>query len=205
MPTEPDLRFDLGDEATLVECLTALDDRLASSDVARVVTARASFERWPELVRFLCELRGRGVMPLVTFESAPAVDERTLIDRLRFLADWDQCSLENVLVVVDRWLPDACRSAVAHEARIEALFFREWAAAASDARLTRYPALPWRRFLRNVNEENFRFAEACVLSQNDPAALTEAVRGLLELKRKTVNRFPKKWGRTKTPAEERCQ
>jgi len=199
MPTE--FFLDLADGSANAERLGALDRRLAEPDASRIVPVQASLDRWPELVQLLCDLRGRGAMPLVQVSGGSALPDATLLERFRFLSAWDQCLLANVLVVVDRFLPDAHRKALEQESRIEAKFFREWATAATE-RLGRYPALPWRRFIRNVNEENYRFAEACVMAQNDPSALGEAVKRLLDAKRKAVNIFPKKWNARNRPAFE---
>lgn len=201
MPTDGSFALDLLDGQDGPSRLRALDAFLAGEHASRVVAVRASLEGWSDLVNTLCELRGRGVLPLVELVGAPAVTDATLLERFRFLADWDQCSLGNVLGVVARWLPDAHRRALEQEARLEARFFREWAAAAVEPRLARYPALPWRRFLRNVNEENYRFAQAVVVEQNNPPALTEALKALLDAKRKTVNLFPKKFDRAKRSEE----
>ena len=202
MPTDANFSLDLLDGRDEGLRLRELDTFLLLENASRVVALQASLDRWPELVRSLCELRGRGVLPLVGLVKGESVHpDALLLERFRFLADWDQCSLANVLGVVSRWLPDAFRSTLDQEAKLEARFFREWAAAAAEPRLGRYPALPWRRFMRNVNEENYRFAEACVLEQNDPPALAEAVKRLLEAKRKTVNLFPKKFDRPKRTEE----
>ncbi len=190
MPTE--FSLDLGDGIVPEDRLADLDRHLAEPDVPRIVPVQASLERWSALVQLLCDLRSRGVMPLVQVSGGNSLSDAAVLERFRFLSAWDQCLLANVLVVVERFLPDAYRTALQQESRIEAKFFREWATAATE-RLGRYPALPWRRFIRNVNEENYRFAEACVLAQNEPPALGEAVKRLLEAKRKTVNIFPKKF------------
>lgn len=201
MPTDGTFTIDLLDDRDERARLDELDAYLGVEDASRVVTVRASLERWDDLVRALCELRGRGVLAQVDLVGPVTLAEATLLDHFRFLAAWDQCSLGNVLGIVDRWLPDAHRQALQQEARFEARFFREWATAAVEPRLARYPALPWRRFLRNVNEENYRFAEACILQQNDPPALLAAIERLMEAKRRTVNLFPKKWAKNKKAEE----
>jgi len=87
------------------------------------------------------------------------------------------------------------------ESKIELKWVREWLMASHDPRISKYPGLPWRSFIRKIVQENFEFAEnflrlASVDSEEkDESAIETLFTVFLRTKKKAVCIYPKNWGK----------
>lgn len=148
-----------------------------------------------QLEAALCDARALGVGVVLTVLAAEDTGAAALID---FLRDWDQLSLSNAIEACARYLPAAALPVLREHATIESKWFEQWHMALGDPRFARYPNLPWRRFLRRINEENHRFFrswlddQAFQFASDDPMAAGR-IRAFLATKQKTVSLFPKRW------------
>jgi hypothetical protein len=148
--------------------------------------------------RLLCSLRAANAPALVFFEkpeSPPAPE--VLGNILDFLKAWDQLTLHNLLQICYAWIPSSHAVALVQEANIEVKWFREWLMASHDERISKYPGLPWRSYMRKIVVENYDFATGLMKLRHstDPAPTEALVKGFLSSKKKTVCLFPKKWSR----------
>lgn len=164
------------------------------------VTLTASPPHWDVVREALPRLRAAGIAAvlLVKKPSEPLFDEEitALFDYLKL---WDQFLLHNVLEACPEKFPKGAVSALSHEAKLELKWITEWAAASADPRVHKYPGLPWRRFIRKINDENYAFVIRFLEHMKGPEtqenveAAKQLFRAFLEEKKKVVNLFPKKW------------
>ncbi len=107
------------------------------------------------------------------------------------------------LVLFDGWLSDKFQKHFEIEVKIELKWFREWLVANQDSRISRYPGLPWRSYMRKVIGENFDFAQTLLnVGANLPPEMRKEdltienlVLAYLKSRKKAICFFPKKWGR----------
>lgn len=156
-----------------------------------------SLDTWEKIRRVLCVLRGGNIASLLLMtrvDSEPSKEEMQYV--LSFLRDWDQLSLHNILALRNHLIPNHYDQLLRNEAKVELKWFREWLMAQHDPRLSKYPGLPWRSFIRKIVAENYSFANS--LWELDGAQDSEITRTLalfLEAKKKVVCIFPKRWSK----------
>lgn len=149
---------------------------------------------------FLCRLRAEGVAALVVLrEGEKSPNQAEILTIFETLRDFDQLLLRNVLQLSGSLIPKESLEALRQEAKTELKWFEQWQTASHDARIHRYPTLPWRSFLRKINAENFQFiVDLMQLSLNKPSAeskakISEHIKLFLDAKKKTICIFPKRW------------
>ena len=161
----------------------------------------SSLKSYDKLRKILLALRSANVSAIVLLKESdriPSVDE---IDSLfRYLRDWDQLFLHNVLQLAEPWIPEKFREKLRSEVKHELKWFREWFLACSDPRIYKYPTLPWRSYIRKVTGENFEFAKALLknVGLNPSIPVEEIDRMFLEFldrKQHVLCTFPKRWER----------
>jgi hypothetical protein len=161
-----------------------------------IVTCRpASIER---AGRVLLDLRAHGSAGLLMIDGRDSLlDDNELAVLFGCLRDWDQCLLRNILEVCLEWIPQGYHAQLTQEARTELKWLQEWQTATADPRLHKYPTLPWRSFIRRINQENFAFASLLLELVAAPslpetrAALDQLLTAFLDDKKKAVCLFPK--------------
>jgi hypothetical protein len=182
----------------------ALERKLKSfeADNPPVIEVHSSLASWHRLKVILLTLRASNIAPVVIMGPCPVTPTLdNAVPALCFLRDWDQLFLHNVLVLCDPWIPEELKKEFALEAKMELKWFREWFTASFDTRISKYPGLPWRAYIRKVVLENFGFTEKLLeLSQagneeSHAVELRNFLRGFLRSRKKTVALFPKKWSR----------
>lgn len=181
-------------------------DSLASSVPAssnRVVTLRFSIDHWEKLVPTLCSLRSSHVSAIALLKPSEAeLDDEEYIPFFTLLYEWDQLLLHNFLELCGSWVPNEFLPSLRTEATMELKWFREWLSAISDPEIHKYPALPWRSFIRKTVRENYDFAKRFVELAQSPATegnkqvMKDLLTGLLIKKKKVLCVFPKNWGRS---------
>jgi hypothetical protein len=149
---------------------------------------------------FLCRLRAEGVAAVVVLRSTGSdLEQANALGVFEVLRDWDQLLLRNILELSIGWIPREFHEPLKLEAKTELKWFEQWQTASHDSRIHRYPALPWRSFLRKINAENFQFIsdlmdlshrKATPESNRTTAAL---IKQFLDAKKKTICIFPKRW------------
>jgi len=196
-PEEVDLDSLQGQDG-LSSWVRALEERQLPA-----VTLRASVRDWDRIQSAILMCRAANIS-VVLLLKAEAEAEGTVVpmeelpELLGLLRLWGQCLLHNILVLLRPAIPAGAIRALGAEAKIELMWFREWGTASSDARVHRYPGLPWRSFMRNVNEENFAFAVRLLeleAREGEPAPEAETAQAITEFlaaKKKVVNIFPKR-------------
>jgi hypothetical protein len=145
---------------------------------------------------FFCALRAEGqafVFSLLGVEPSWQEDEAIAV--ARSLARVEQLSLRNLLWLGMGFFPEPLEKVLRMEAVLELKCFEEWHRALGETSWQKYPYLPWRRFLRKVNEENLEFFEKFLRSADEKEQQALAVNFLNE-KKKVVTIFPKKWDKT---------
>jgi hypothetical protein len=163
-----------------------------------ILAFRAPLSSFDRIKRSLCNLRAANAPALLFLErpdNPPSLEELSQV--LDFLKIWDQLTLHNLLQITYAWIPAKYSAALAQEAKVEVKWFREWLTASHDARISKYPGLPWRSYMRKIVLENYDFA-ATLLKLRQPSAeqpVDQLVQSFLTSKKKTVCLFPKKWSR----------
>ena len=178
--------------------LDALVGRLGEFEQkqAHLVTLGGSLENIEAIRQAFCTLRACGISPLLLIRKPEfEISREEILAVLGFLRDWDQLLLRNLLEIVGERVPASFLPNLAAESKTEFKWFQEWQTAVSDPRLHRYPGLPWRSFLRKVNNENFEFAQS-LLRDDAVESLDATVKAFLISKKKTICIFPKYWRKT---------
>jgi len=162
----------------------------------------ASVTNWDKIREMLMGLRSANISPILQLRRADALlDDEELTYIFTFLKQWDQFLLVNFLEICGEWVPQDFQQRFSVEAKTELRWFKEWATAASDPRIHKYPGLPWRSFMRKINSENhafaLRFLELVAAPATDEikATLQTLLLEFLEAKKKVVCVFPKRWNR----------
>lgn len=148
----------------------------------------------------LCLLRASNLSPILLLKVVePPPTDIEIETVIPFLRDWDQLFLFNILALFQSRLPVGLLRDLEIEAKIELKWFREWLVANQDPRLSRYPGLPWRSFIRKVIQENFAFCQTLMQVEDveaERASLENTVRGFLKSRKKAICFFPKKWSQS---------
>ena len=188
---------DAGAEAAVASRLDRLD-----AERSPVVTVRASLTNFDRVRAALCRLRASNVQAILLLRRGEvALDEDEAMEVFSWLRLWDQFLVHNFLVVCGEWIPAEFLPRLEQEGKLELMWFREYSAALADPRLHRYPPLPWRRFLRRLNDENYEFVVSFLELAARPATpdnrelLRAYLASFLEAKKKVVSLFPKRWNR----------
>lgn len=188
-------------------------DRFANNDVFRtelsaieqrgggpvfLESALDNFDRIRESLLALRASNLSAILRLKPTEGLPAPEELEAV--VCYLRDWDQLFLHNILVLFQGWIPEKFIKELEAEARIETKWFQEWLSANQDQRLSRYPGLPWRSYIRKVIGENFDFVLTLLKvgtpGDRDEMTLENLLRAYLKSRKKAICFFPKKWGKT---------
>jgi len=184
----------------------ALSKQLAKCETSgqAVVYLEADLTEFERVRSSLCLLRASNLSPILLLkplDPPPTVAELEAV--IPYLRDWDQLFLFNILVLFQGWLPPSFAKELELEAKIELKWFREWLVANQDARLSRYPGLPWRSYIRKVIGENYDFTLMLLRvgqpdesGQRDEMTLGNLLRSFLKSRKKAICFFPKKWGRS---------
>lgn len=200
MSIEPAPRLELdnylGEEAILTQV------RSYEGKSIPLVTLVASVESLLRVRTTLCELRSLNIsaLLLLTPASVPFNDDELEVV-FSFLRDWDQLILNNFLELCRDRIPPAYLGLLQTEAKIELKWFQEWQIATSDARIHKYPTLPWRSYIRKIVRENYKFASTFLplvkpeVLEANAAETQHVLREFLEAKKKVVCIFPKRWGK----------
>ena len=197
--TLPELKIDLNDiqgEDDLLFELEAFDKKQL-----HVVYLIAAKEELEQVKSALCTLRAhnKSGIVMVKREDLP-VDVKELAYIIRSLRDQDQLLLHNIMQLIEMLLPESHHQTLRTEAPNELKWFREWLMASHDPRIHKYPGLPWRSYVRKVNQENFHFSASLVeilssrLGDADDR-LGPVIRDFLEKKKQALCLFPKRWNR----------
>ena len=198
MPIEvaPELDLDAfpGEEALLAE-VSNLEKQLVS-----VVTLTSSLWNWDKIKGLLLALRAANIAPVLLLRRGDdSLEDDELAVVLEFLRVNDQFLLHNFLELCGEWVPQNALPLLQNEAKIELKWFKEWSVAVSDPN---YPGLPWRRFIRKINGENYAFVirfleliQAPSSAENNER-LKAHLKAFLEEKKKVVNIFPKRFNRS---------
>jgi hypothetical protein len=156
----------------------------------------AHFER---IKKLLCSLRAANAPALLFIERPnPPPELSELVPILEFLKSWDQLTLHNLLQLCYSSIPPKYSLVLAQESKVEIKWFREWLMASYDARIAKYPGLPWRSFMRKIVAENYDFASNILKLRHssEPLPSTDTlIQNFLAGKKKTVCLFPKKWSK----------
>jgi len=147
----------------------------------------------------LLSLRASNISGMLTLlkNGNPSADEVT--EFFGFLRDWDQLTLTNLLALCGDWVPEAFRGEFSIEAKIEQKWMKEWMVASQDPRIAKYPGLPWRSFIRKINQENYAFAQTFVRfaapdsEERSDITIGNLLRAFLKSRKKAICLFPKKW------------
>ncbi|NBX67679.1 MAG: hypothetical protein EBR01_01800 [Proteobacteria bacterium] len=166
-----------------------------------LVNVTGSVQSWEKIKDTLCDLRAANLSPVLHIKGGIPLDDDEIIFLFSFMRDWDQLFLHNFLELCGEWVPKEFQSVLMSESKIEMKWISEWLTANSDQRIYKYPSLPWRSFIRKIIGENFNFAVAFLALAAAPAtednvkAMHEHIKAFLEIKKKVVCVFPKKWGK----------
>jgi hypothetical protein len=181
----------------LLQYLTA-----AEKSQTPVVTLTGSLESFERIKTFLFASRAANVSALFLLKKPENFLEDEEIHYLfEFLRDWDQLYVANFLAVCAEWVPQEFQEPLKTEAKIELKWAKEWLTASTDQRISKYPSLPWRSFIRKVNSENFAFAirfmelAAAPATDENVALMIEHMKNFLEAKKKVLCVFPKRWNK----------
>jgi hypothetical protein len=167
-----------------------------------LVTVEASLGSWARVKPTLLTLRAANISALLLIQK-PAHDPtfEDLIEVFAFLRGWDQLLLHNFTQLCGKFLPQAFQSDFAVETKIEMKWFREWLMASHDQRISKYPGLPWRSYIRKITTENYLFAQSFVEIAFSPEevdsekTLSLLVKNFLHSRKKAICLFPKRWGK----------
>lgn len=175
-------------------------DRLEESQ-QHVVYLEASLGSWDKIKISLCGLRASNVPGILLLKSASQVPLEEIAQALIYLKNWDQLYVHNFLALCGDLVPVKLQKDLQLESKIELKWVKEWLTASHDQRISKFPGLPWRSFIRKVVQENFDFAENFLRvaspeseEKNDVAAESLVV-AYLKAKKKAVCIFPKNWGK----------
>lgn len=177
---------------------------LMESRPEAIVYLESDLEHFDRIRTSLCLLRAQNVSAvLLLTKSEPPLNNNELESVLPFLRDWDQLFLYNIMVLFDGWIADKFKKHIDTEIKIELKWFREWLVANQDSRISRYPGLPWRSYMRKVIGENFDFAQTLLTvgghlppeQRKEDLTIENLVLAYLKSRKKAICFFPKKWGR----------
>jgi len=160
----------------------------------RALEIHVKSDGWEQLSGLLLNLRTEGLASVVLVEPTLVQEEHhdEFLERMSFLRTWDQLLLKNILAVRSKHFPEAALKWLAQEAKLELVWFKEWHTASINPEIAKIPNLPWRKFLRKTNTENW---ELCLRLEEK---IEEAwLKDYLLNKQKTINIFPKNWKETK--------
>lgn len=165
-----------------------------------IVYLEATLDDFERLRQALCAVRASNLSPILLLgkgNALPSVPELEAV--AAFLRDWDQLFLFNLISLFEGWIPEKFIKDLTLEAKIELKWFREWLVANQDSRLSRYPGLPWRSYIRKVIGENFQLAEGLLRlgssPERDAAAMDRLLLEHLRSRKKAIAFFPKKWSK----------
>ena len=185
--------------ADLERSLQLIENRAQS-----IVYLESDLNHFDRIRTSLLILRAQGISPvLLLTKSEPPLNTAELESVIPFLRDWDQLFIYNILVLFDGWLPEKFQKHFEMEMKIELKWFREWLVASQDSRISRYPGLPWRSYMRKVIGENFDFAQTLLQigsniepeKRKEDLTIENLVLAYLKSRKKAICFFPKKWGR----------
>jgi hypothetical protein len=192
------LRLDeLGDENALGSEVRFFEDHASP-----LVTVEASLGTWARVKPTLLALRAANVSALLLLQKPihePTFE--TLLEVFAFLREWDQLLLHNFISLCGDHLPPPFKNDFAIETKIEMKWFREWLMASHDPRISKYPGLPWRSFIRKITSENYTFAQTFLEVVYFPEevdaekTLPLLLKNFLQGRKKAICLFPKRWGK----------
>ncbi len=200
MSTENNLEPILLDEIALGPALTARLDRL-EEEHQPVAYLEASLESWEKVKISLLGLRASNVPGIVLLKPVPQVSLEEIAQIFIYLKNWDQLYVHNFLALCSPLVPEKAMKDLQLECKIELKWVKEWLMASHDSRISKYPSLPWRSFIRKIVQENFEFAQAFLRyaspdsEEKDEAATLALLSSYLKSKKKAVCIFPKNWGK----------
>lgn len=201
MSTEPTAHFDLESLADDGAVLAALSS--TEADDRPLIRLVGGVGQWERIKQLMPQLRSANVAVCLSFKKGGEVSEETLTEIFAHLRLWDQFTLHNLLELSGQWLAPQFLKALSQEARFETKWFEEWSTAAADTRLHKYPNLPWRRFIRKANHENYQFFTTLLEewgkgTDDEEARVGAVVAAFLKEKRKAVNIAPKRFNKKET-------
>jgi hypothetical protein len=169
-----------------------------------VVYLEGSLHSWERAKSALLSLRASNIAGILLMSSsqsglAPSPDETSRM--LIFLRDWDELFLHNIVSLCRDFIPKELHKDFELEAKMELMWFREWFTASHDTRISKYPGLPWRAFIRKIVSENYLFAEQLMnlarstYDEEQGVELRNFLRSFLRSRKKAIALFPKKWSR----------
>lgn len=190
------------DEYASAELLKNELDRLQEGPetVEGPLFIEAAIDDFEKIRESLLMLRSMNLSPLLVLRpSAVEISSEELELLINYFRHSDQLTLHNILCLFPGWLPVKFQKELEFEAKMELKWFQEWSTANQDQRLSRYPGLPWRSYMRKVIGENFDFALTLLRvgnpAERDETTLENLMKAYLKAKKKAICFFPKKWGR----------
>lgn len=198
MSIEPTPEINVDSESSL-DALSRFS--VPEKEAVPLVTVTGSVESWEKIKETLCTLRAVNVSSVLHIKRDRDLDDDEIIFLFSFLRDWDQLFLHNFLEICGEWVPQEFQTTLLNESKIEQKWIKEWLTANSDQRIYKYPSLPWRSFIRKIVGENYDFAMVFMMLAASPAtdenvkAMHDHIKAFLEIKKKVVCVFPKRWGK----------
>lgn len=200
MSTEPPIRLDdLVADSELASVLATYDQ-----STTPVVYLEGSLGSWERAKSALLSLRASniaGILLMAPGESGHTMTVDQTAKMLCFLRDWDELFLHNIVSLCRDLIPKELHKDFELEAKMELMWFREWFTASHDTRISKYPGLPWRAFIRKIVSENYAFSEQLISlaqashDENQGVELRNYLRSFLRSRKKAIALFPKKWSR----------
>lgn len=199
MSTETTLEINVDNPTQISQAMQSITSGEPSGTF--LVHVSGSVRSWEKMKETLCDLRAANLSPILHMKGGVALDDDEITFLFTFMRDWDQMFLHNFLEICGEWVPQEFQSALQTESKIEMKWISEWLTASSDQRISKYPSLPWRSFIRKIVAENYQFAMVFLMLAAAPAteenvsSMHNHIKAFLEAKKKVVCVFPKKWGK----------
>ncbi len=182
--------------------VTEILESFSSQDTGTLlVNVTGSVQSWEKIKDTLCGFRACNISPILSIKSGVPLDDDEITFLFSFLRDWDQLFLHNFLEICGEWVPKEFQGILQNESKIEMKWIGEWLTANNDPRISKYPSLPWRSFVRKIIGENYNFAMVFLMMAAAPAtdenvkSMHSHIQAFLENKKKVVCVFPKRWGK----------
>ena len=120
--TFPEVDLDLREEAAITADVSAFE-----KEGVPLVTVMSTADNWEKIRQMLCELRSVNISAVLLLKhELEALDDEEIAAILRFLKDWDQLLLQNLLELCDQFIPAVFLPPLQTEAKNELKWFKEW-------------------------------------------------------------------------------
>ena len=194
------LRLDEIEEANLLSEVHFFETQ-SSTTVSALVYVESSMVNRERIQATFLTFRASNIPAILLIKPiTPHPSLEALSSFFMFLRDWDQLTLHNIVQLCGDYVPEQYRSVLRTEARIEMKWFQEWLTASHDSRISKYPGLPWRSFIRKTVQENYTFAQdflqLLTIDEGErESTLSPFINDFLRNKKKAISIFPKRWSK----------